>query len=161
MIQDIQSIEAVGGGGLQFLPFYNYGFGHPGFPPWDEFGFGSPKFKDLFTAAMKAARDTGLTFDFSLGANQGQGVPVEPQTPGLAVQLVYSEVTIAGGESFDRDLPEASSLYNFDLSGLARFMHKHEEWGSNKLVAVVAGAVKSSTLSFTTVTTSASHLIFT
>jgi hypothetical protein len=29
-----------------------------------------------------------LLFDFSLGANQGQGSPIKPGTDGLAVQLV-------------------------------------------------------------------------
>lgn len=143
--RDIESLSAIGAGGLEFIPFYNYGFRSPLFPSWDggEFGFGGAKFNELFKTTLKAAKDNGLIFDFSIGANQGQGVVAEPLTPGLAMQLVYSETTVTGGERFDGAVPEANSLYNFGLGDLAEFMHHHENWGPSKLVAVVAGGVKS------------------
>ncbi|KAH7020387.1 hypothetical protein EDB80DRAFT_821289, partial [Ilyonectria destructans] len=139
---DIRALKEVGAGGLQFLPFYNYGFGDPSsFPTntWDEYGFGTPAFKQVFVNALKTAKDSGLRFDFSLGASQGQGVPVEPLTPGLAMQLVYGDVTVAGGKVFKGSIPKAHREFNF-LSG---YMHEQEEFGSDQLVAVVAAGVKS------------------
>lgn len=144
MIKDIQAVDAVGGGGIEFIPFYNFGFRDPSFPPWDVFGFGGQRFKEVFLTALKAAEEAGLTFDFSIGANQGQGIPTEPLTPGLAMQLVYGETTVPGGGIFEAALPTANMHYNFELSPLAPFMHKHEEWGADRLVAVVAAGVQSS-----------------
>ena len=143
VVEDINAIGSIGGGGIEFLPLYNYGFWDPSFPSWNKFGFGSPAFRDTFIAALTAARKAGLEFDFSLGANQGQGVPVEPLTQGLAIHLVYGETTVTGGKFFEGKIPKANPFYNFDLSGVASFMHRHENWGPDKLVAVVAGGVKS------------------
>lgn len=143
LIKDIQSIKDVGEGGIEFLSFYNYGFRHPSFPPWDEFGFGSPKFKRVFLAALRKAVEEGLVFDFSIGPNQGQGIQAGPMTPGLAVQLVHGETLVSAGRRFQGPIPEPNINYNFDLSELAPFMHKHEGWGDSKLVAVVVGGVKS------------------
>lgn len=141
--RDIQAIDEVGGGGIEFIPLYNYGFRLPTLPDWNEFGFGSPKFKELFVSSLKAAHEADIKFDFALGANQGQGIPAEPLTPGLAMQLVYGETTVSGGGRFDGAIPEADLLYNFDLSELSDFMHRPENWGPNKLLAVIAGGVKS------------------
>ena len=96
----------------------------------------------MFLSALQTARDTGLSFDFALGSNQGQGVPAEPLTEGLAVQLVYGEVRMMGGEGFEGMVPEPNTGYNFDMADIKDFMHRHEEWGPSKLVAVVAGGVK-------------------
>lgn len=109
----------------------------------DEFGFGTPAFNDLFRSALESARDSGLTLDFALNANQGQGIAAEPLTPGLAKQLVYGEIAVDGGDLFDGEIPEPNPYYNFRLSTLAPFMHGHEDWGPSKLIAVVAGGVKS------------------
>ncbi|KAM5353547.1 hypothetical protein ACJ41O_000197 [Fusarium nematophilum] len=153
VVGDVYALKEVGAGGFQFLPFYNYGFGDPSSPPtsaWDEYGFGTPAFKRVFVKALKTANDLGLRFDFSLGASQGQGAPVEPMTPGLAMQLVYGEASVKGSTVFKGSIPQAHHDFNF----LRGYMHDQEDFGSDQLVAVVAAGVKSgrfspSTLSIT------------
>ncbi|KAH8883752.1 hypothetical protein GQ53DRAFT_663304 [Thozetella sp. PMI_491] len=134
--KDIHSIHAIGGGGVEFLGYYNYGLGDPSDLPsnWSIYGFGTSAFKSLFQTALNAAGELGLDFDFALGANQGQGVPSEPQTPGLAKELVYGTAKIHGGDNFSGKLPAPLSDFNF----LTGFMNPLEHWGSNELYAVVA-----------------------
>lgn len=88
---DIQSAGSIGAGGVEFLPFYDYGeqasFATP-IPDWSETGFGSPKFNALFVAALKAHQEAGLKMDFAVGPNQGQGVPAAWDDEGLQWDLV-------------------------------------------------------------------------
>jgi hypothetical protein len=88
---DIENAGAIGAGGVELLPFYNYG-GSLGGPPsgvdWSEYGFGSPAFVKLFKAAIEAHRESNLKMDFALGPNQGQGVPANPNDEGLQWDLV-------------------------------------------------------------------------
>lgn len=88
---DIKSAASVGAGGVEFLPFFNYG-GALGGPSqdadWSTYGFGSPAFQEMFRAALEAHKDAGLVMDFALGPNQGQGVPAEPDDEGLQWDLV-------------------------------------------------------------------------
>ena len=89
--QDIKSLASVGAGGLEFVPYYLYGLPSDDDKrptDWNKYGFGTPAFNDIFKAALRVADEEGLTVDFAVGANQGQGVPSEPLTPGLAVHLV-------------------------------------------------------------------------
>lgn len=82
---------SVGAGGFEFLPFYLYGFrdnSEVPLPDWATYGFGTPAFNEIFKGALQAAQDNGILMDFAVGANQGQGVPSVPETPGLAVHLV-------------------------------------------------------------------------
>ena len=88
---NIKAAGDIGAGGVEFLPFYNYGGGRGGAPPgsdWSKYDFGTPPFQVLFRAALEAHRDSGLKMDFSLGANQGQGVPASPDDEGLQWDLV-------------------------------------------------------------------------
>lgn len=59
-------------------------------PPtsWTEYGFGTPAFSDILKSSLQAANDSKVLIDFALGASEGQGVPLPPGTPGLAVELV-------------------------------------------------------------------------
>lgn len=101
--KDIHDVKAAGAGGLEFLPFYYYGFGEESFrrnhipdphlPDWNVFGFGTPAFVSLFKDSLKAAQDAGLLMDFALGPNQGQGVPSEAGTSGLAVHLLMGSTS--------------------------------------------------------------------
>lgn len=92
---DIKSAGAIGAGGVEFLPFYNYG-GELGGPPvgvnWSTYGFGSPAHLGLFTSALEAHKEAGLVMDFSLGPNQGQGIPAHPDDEGLQWDLVITQV---------------------------------------------------------------------
>lgn len=91
---DIKSAGAIGAGGIEFLPFYNYG-GELGGPPsgvnWSTHGFGTPAHLDLFMSALEAHREAGMVMDFSLGPNQGQGIPAHPDDEGLQWDLVSTQ----------------------------------------------------------------------
>lgn len=88
---DIRAAGNIGAGGVEFLPFYNYGgelpMGEPG-PDWATFGFGTEAFYDIFVAALKVHQQQGLTMDFVQGPNQGQGVPATVDDDGLQWDLV-------------------------------------------------------------------------
>lgn len=77
--------------------------------------------------------------DFALGASQAQGVPSEPLTPGLAVQLVYGKQVIHGGSPWNDSLPSPM----IDWNEIPGFMQAQEKFGGNRLIAVTAGAIKS------------------
>lgn len=89
--EDIASAGSIGAGGVELVPFYQYG-GHGGrYPPgadWATYGFGSPAFVDVLEQAAKAHVSHGLKMDFALGPNQGQGVPADPDEEGLQWDLV-------------------------------------------------------------------------
>lgn len=82
----------VGAGGFEFLPYYQIGYQAT---DWSEYGYGTEAFRPLFRAAMEAADERHALMDFAIGANQGQGVPAPPETPGLAVHLVRSSLFVA------------------------------------------------------------------
>lgn len=90
---DIKAAGLIGAGGVEFVPFYNYG-GELGPPPasinWTEYGFGLPAYRELFKKALHAASENDLLLDIALGPNQGQGVPAEIDNEGLQWDLVRS-----------------------------------------------------------------------
>lgn len=131
----------MGAGGLEFVPFYLYGdVVGVATPPtdWSTYGFGTSAFRGVFQVALEAANENELLFDFAVGANQGQGVPSVPGTPGLAVELRYGHDTIAAGDQFNGAIPKASDFWY--LSG---FMGELEPFGEDKLIAVLAGEILS------------------
>jgi hypothetical protein len=103
--------------------------------------------------------------DFAIGANQGQGVPSEPRTPGLAVHLVSVTLLLSyfcspgqyelrvlsqimgssdinSSQTYDGAVP-AAEIPEGVVSG-AGFMHDMLLFGDPTLLAVVAGKIKSS-----------------
>jgi len=140
LINDISNIKKVGAGGLELIPYYNYGFGTGDISNWDMYAFGKPAFKNVLRRSLETCRANNLVMDFALGASQGQGVPVKPLTPGLAVQLVYGRTSVEGGELFQEELPEPMIDWRQNLG----FMQPQEVFGGSRLVGVSAGAVKSS-----------------
>lgn len=137
---DIQELQKLGAGGLEFLPFYNYGFGGVNDSKMETYAFGKPAFRDVLQIALEATKANGLSMDVALGASQGQGVPSKPLTPGLAVQLVYGKVSVKGGEKFDGALPAADINWNENLG----YIHPQEKFGGSRLIGVSAAAVVSS-----------------
>lgn len=89
--EDIASAAAVGAGGIEFVPFYEYA-GEIGPPPpgvdWSTLGFGTEPFKERFRTALRAHADNGLLMDFALGPGMGHGVPASPDDEGLQWDLV-------------------------------------------------------------------------
>lgn len=93
--QNIKAAGALGAGGVEFLPFYNYGgelAPEPAGADWSRDGFGTPAFHKMFLAALHAHQEAGLVMDFPLGPNQGQGVPADPSDEGLQWDLVCSSL---------------------------------------------------------------------
>ncbi|KAG5762945.1 hypothetical protein H9Q72_008957 [Fusarium xylarioides] len=136
---DIEDLQKLGAGGLEFLPFYNYGFGGVNDSKMETYAFGKPAFRDVLQIALEATKANGLSMDVALGASQGQGVPSKPLTPGLAVQLVYGKTTVKGGAKFYGTLPYADIDWNENLG----YIHPQEKFGGNRLIGVSAAAVAS------------------
>ncbi|KFA81139.1 hypothetical protein S40288_01012 [Stachybotrys chartarum IBT 40288] len=141
--QDVHQIAAAGAGGLEFLAFELYGLPHlygeePERPTdWSLYGFGTPAFAALLKDTLRATMDAGIALDFALGANQAQGVPSEPETPGLSFELRQGNVTLRGGESFDGPVPPYAHP-NPNIVDGSTWRHPHERFGTSELVAVMA-----------------------
>ncbi|KXH49842.1 hypothetical protein CSIM01_03979 [Colletotrichum simmondsii] len=130
--RDVAEIASVGAGGLEFLPYYQ--FRAPS-ANWSTYGYGTNASRDVFRAAMQAAADNDLLFDFAIGANQGQGVPSEPESVGLALELAYVNITVAPGHVFNGTLPLSTQPAS---PSLHFFMHPCEEFGQQDLSFVLA-----------------------
>ncbi|KAL3473422.1 hypothetical protein BJX99DRAFT_261351 [Aspergillus californicus] len=121
---DIAFAAEVGAGGLEFLPFFDYGGTLNPNPPvnWSTYGFGTPPFVELFRTALEAHFEHGLVMDFPLGPNQGQGVPAEPDNEGLQWELVPFTMGIPASGEFTGEIPG---------------------WGTGEMVSFVTARVKS------------------
>ncbi|CAK7225680.1 hypothetical protein SCUCBS95973_005945 [Sporothrix curviconia] len=144
---DIASLLAAGAGGIELLPFYNYGQ-PPVSTDWSVYGFGTPAFQQLFRAALNATAAHGGVLDFALGANQGAGVPSPPPPSsaanatvfledgrGLAMELVYG-VTDITSSTTDMAIPLPDIHFHYEA--LQNFINAPELWGDSLLVAVLA-----------------------
>ncbi|KAL1877886.1 hypothetical protein Daus18300_002239 [Diaporthe australafricana] len=124
---DIRAAGEIGAGGVEFLPYYNYG-GELGPPPsgvnWSTYGFGTPPFLELFKSALETHKEAGLAMDFALGPNQGQGIPAHKDDEGLQWDLFSTTVTVPKG-----------GVVNGTAPG----------WAAGELVAAVSAAVVSRT----------------
>ncbi|KAK2751243.1 secreted protein [Colletotrichum kahawae] len=122
---DIQAAGRIGAGGVEFLPFYNYG-GQLGPPPvgvnWSTSGFGTPDFIKTLIAGLEAHKESGLLMDFAIGPNQGQGVPADPGNEGLQWDLFAETQAITSDGHFNGIIPG---------------------WGTGQLVAAVSATVTS------------------
>ncbi|KAF4920545.1 hypothetical protein CGCVW01_v006823 [Colletotrichum viniferum] len=124
---DIQSAGKIGAGGVEFLPFYNYG-GQLGSPPvgvnWSTSGFGTPDFIKTLIAGLEAHKESGLSMDFAIGPNQGQGIPADPSNEGLEWDLFAETQAVAANGQFNGTIPG---------------------WGTGQLVSAVSAIVTSRT----------------
>jgi hypothetical protein len=118
---DIHSAAAIGSGGIEYLPWYNAGGVLGGAPPgadWSKYGFGAPESNKMFIAALEAHRDAGLVMDFSIGPDQGQGVPAEMNNEGLQWDLVSDQPNCRTFEKMSNVLTLADTFH--DSSGCKR-----------------------------------------
>ncbi|KAJ7231473.1 hypothetical protein B0H12DRAFT_1146523 [Mycena haematopus] len=101
---DVAEIARVGSSGFELLSYQTYG-GVVLLDPTD-FAFGSDRFVDVASVAVQAAKANDITIDFSMGPNQGAGVPVEDvDMDGMLTELVFGSYFLASGENFDGPLP--------------------------------------------------------
>ncbi|KAJ6518792.1 hypothetical protein C8R45DRAFT_5162 [Mycena sanguinolenta] len=109
---DIGEIARVGSSGFQFLSYQSYGgeaqlTGNILLDPTD-FAFGSDLFVNVTATLVQSAMDSGLTIDFSMGPDQGAGVPVFPENvdmEGMNTELVFGSHFLAPEENFSGTLP--------------------------------------------------------
>lgn len=127
------------------MPFYGYGLG-PEVTDWSIYGFGQQAYKDILSAAADSSAAHDIQLDIQLGAQQGSGPPAEPQTEGLARQLVLGETRLTVGDdvsaqaAFNLTVPPP----NFDYAmypDIGAVMNLPEVWGENSILAVVAGKI--------------------
>ncbi|KAM0321554.1 hypothetical protein ACHAQA_010044 [Verticillium albo-atrum] len=105
---DIKSAGEIGAGGIEFLPFFNYGGDHGPEPvgaDWSTYAFGSPAYRDLLVDALTAHKDSGMFMDIAIGPNQGQGVPAEPTDEGLQWDLIPYTASVPSNGSIDGLIP--------------------------------------------------------
>ncbi|RAH73281.1 uncharacterized protein BO66DRAFT_464466 [Aspergillus aculeatinus CBS 121060] len=123
--ENVISAASIGAGGVEFVPFYDYGgelaYGGPG-PDWVKYGFGTEAFNEIFVAVLQAHKDHGLAMDFALGPSQGQGVPAHADDEGLQWDLAPFSTQIPSNGSFNGQVPG---------------------WGTGELVALVSANVLS------------------
>ncbi|KAM0325882.1 hypothetical protein ACHAQA_007185 [Verticillium albo-atrum] len=123
---DIKSVGALGAGGVEFVPFYNYGGQLGGAPPgvdWSKYGFGTPDYLEVMQAALDGHYENELAMDFGFGPSEGQGVPASSDDEGLQWDLIAATAGVPANGKFDQKIPG---------------------WGSGELVAVVSALVLSS-----------------
>ncbi|OJD30258.1 uncharacterized protein BKCO1_630007 [Diplodia corticola] len=137
--EDIATIAAAGVGGIEFVPYYQYGLpeSESGVVPptdWTKYGFGSDAFRNIFKAALEACRANNITMDFAQGANQGAGAPSPPEDVGLAVEMAYANVTVGAGQTFNGTLPLSKQLDN----PFTALMNSPQDFGQQTLFAVQA-----------------------
>ncbi|CAK1355414.1 hypothetical protein CB0940_00861 [Cercospora beticola] len=128
---DLRKVKDVGMGGVELLGYYLYGNypqqieeGGPVPVDWTQYGWGTPAWKNLTDAALRATKSLGLIMDFTIGPNQGAGVPAEPDDEGIMWQLLPFNTTVPVGGTFDGVLPG---------------------WGSGQFVSASTGLVTSKT----------------
>ncbi|ETS73836.1 hypothetical protein PFICI_14782 [Pestalotiopsis fici W106-1] len=103
VVADIAASGSLGAGGIELLPFFEYG-GQIGSQPagadWSTYNFGTVPYRNLFAAALSAHEKHGLVMDFALGPNQGQGVPANQNNTGLQWDLVPFTAEVPDNGSF-------------------------------------------------------------
>lgn len=111
LAKDIADAGSKGAGGVEVLGYYlygNIGYGGEQSAPvqvdWTEYSWGTQSWRAVQDAALQASIDNNMVIDFTLGPNQGAGVPAEYDSDGLLWDLNAFNITLSNG-SFDGILP--------------------------------------------------------
>ncbi|KAJ7736525.1 hypothetical protein B0H14DRAFT_2638956 [Mycena olivaceomarginata] len=110
---DVAEMASVGSSGFELLSPYGgeaQDTGNILLDPTD-FAFGSDNFVDVTAVLVEAAMDNNITIDFSMGPDQGAGVPVFPDDvdmEGMNTELVFGSHFLGAGETFSGPLPNPS-----------------------------------------------------
>jgi hypothetical protein len=74
------------------------------------YGWGSPRWNANVQAALEQAVERGLKADITVGPHWPASVAgITPDSAAAAKELVYGQVTVAGGATFDADLPQPAN----------------------------------------------------
>ncbi|KAF5365929.1 hypothetical protein D9758_006740 [Tetrapyrgos nigripes] len=114
----------VGSSGFELLSYQSYGdiesaSGDIVVDPTD-FAFGSDHFVAVSATLVQAAMEDNITIDFSLGPDQGAGVPVFPDDvdmEGMNTEMVFGTHFIQPGDSFNSPLPSPIIVPFVDFRG--------------------------------------------
>ncbi|KAK7029400.1 hypothetical protein VNI00_014654 [Paramarasmius palmivorus] len=116
---DVAEMANVGSSGFELLSYQSYGGlqGNTGDVILDpaDFAFGSDRFLTVVATLVQAAKENNITIDFTLGPNQGAGVPVKPDEvdqEGMLTELVFGSHFLEPGEAFEGQLPPPSSSHS-------------------------------------------------
>ncbi|KIK65051.1 hypothetical protein GYMLUDRAFT_56519 [Collybiopsis luxurians FD-317 M1] len=116
---DVSEMARMGSAGFQLLSYQSYGSVQSStglilLDPTD-FAFGSDRFVNITATIVQAAMDNNVTIDFTLGPDQGAGVPVLPDDvdmEGMNTELVFGSHFLSPGETFDGPVP-APQIFPF------------------------------------------------
>lgn len=142
VVADIESATRIGAGGVEFLPFYNYGYPPPPGSDWSKYGYGTQVFLKIFKDVLLAHQRHNLSMDFALGPNQGQGVPAESTNEGLQCDLVRHRV-IKFNELYPVMLTTQQVPFSFSVPANGSYNGILPGWGIGELVGLVQGTVQS------------------
>ncbi|KAF3050890.1 hypothetical protein E8E11_010888 [Didymella keratinophila] len=147
---DISEIKVVGAGGLELLHLYLHETGlttDPShglinnpvdiLPDWNEYPLSTSAFISLFKDALTSTKAAGMSMDFALGCQAGQGVPSEPSTTGLAVELLMGNATVSADTDNSVSVPPAQKTGAYIQNGFT-FMLPQEPFGTANLTSVLA-----------------------
>ncbi|KAK3647114.1 hypothetical protein LTR56_008282 [Elasticomyces elasticus] len=112
---DFAAVKAVGMGEMELLGYYlygNYPYATPVPTDWTIYGWGTDAWKRLQDTCLQATKDLGMLMDFSLGPDQGAGVPVDQNDPGVMWDLWPFNVSVPIGGTFDGVLPGWDTVTN-------------------------------------------------
>ncbi|KAG7095062.1 hypothetical protein E1B28_005852 [Marasmius oreades] len=138
--RDVAEMARVGSSGFELLSYQSYGglqsnTGDVLVDPTNV-AFGSDKFVTATETLVRAAKANNITIDFTLGPNQGAGVPVKPSDvdqEGMLTELVFGSHFLASGESFNGTLPPPVIIPFVAADGVVRSANTTEKF----LVAVL------------------------
>ncbi|KAF5366025.1 hypothetical protein D9758_006736 [Tetrapyrgos nigripes] len=121
---DVSEMARLGSSGFELLSYQSYGDieaarGDVVVDPAD-FAFGSDRFVTVSATLVQAAMENNITIDFSLGPDQGAGVPVFPDDvdmEGMNTEMVFGTHFIQPGDSFNGPLPSPIIVPFVDFRG--------------------------------------------
>ncbi|KAF5392033.1 hypothetical protein D9757_003216 [Collybiopsis confluens] len=109
---DVEEMARMGSVGFQLLSYQSYGsvLSSTGLILLDptDFAFGSDRFVNVTATIVQAALNNNLTIDFTLGPDQGAGIPVLPEDvdmEGMNTELVFGSHFLNPGQSFNGPVP--------------------------------------------------------
>lgn len=107
---DLELVKRAGAGGMELLGFYYYGATQSTSlltvpSDWTKYGWGTEAWRNLTLFTLQECKAKDLLLDFAIGPNQGSGVPAEPESKGLMMDLVPFNVSVPLNGTFSGQVP--------------------------------------------------------